>query len=128
MKQWIRDDKSLKASIRSLYYIVKGQCSKLMTNKLSRSKDYARFEKEGDVAALLKEIRTISMETETNTSVYDAMDEATSLYYTYKQAPTGESNAKHLRNFKSIVAAIEHLGGTMFANDVLIDHENELDK
>ena len=82
VKQWIHDDKSLRASIRSLYYIVKGQCSKLMKNKLSLSKDYTRFEEEGDVAALLKEIRTISMEIETNTPVYDAMDEATSLYYT----------------------------------------------
>ena len=85
VKQWIRDDKSLKATIRSLYYIVMGQCSKLMRNKLAMSKDYVRFEAEGDVAALLKEIRRISLQIETNTSAYDALDEAKILFYTYKQ-------------------------------------------
>ena len=68
------------------------------------------------------------MEIETNTSVYDAMDEATLMYYSYKQAPSGESNAKYLRNFKGIVAAIEHLGGAMFTDDALVDYKTELDK
>ena len=48
------------------------------------------------------------------------------MYYAYKQEP-GESNAKHLRNFKSIVAAVEHLGGAMFADDALITLEEKLD-
>ena len=30
VKQWIHDDKSLKATIRSMYYVVMGQCSTLM--------------------------------------------------------------------------------------------------
>ena len=50
------------------------------------------------------------------------MDEAKTLFYTYKQEQH-ESNAKHLRNFKSIVDAIEHHGGEMFADDALITHE-----
>ena len=37
IKQWIRDDKSLKATTRSLYYIIMGQCSKLMRNKIKLS-------------------------------------------------------------------------------------------
>ena len=45
MKQWIRDDKSLKSTIRSLYHIVMGQCFKIMKNKLLMAKDFARFEK-----------------------------------------------------------------------------------
>ena len=126
VKQWIRDDKSLKATTRSLYYIIIGQCSKLMRNKITLSKDYVRFEKEGDVAALLKEIRRISLQMDTNTSVYDALDEAKMVYYTYRQ-DANESNAKHLRNFKSIVAAIEHQGGQMFADDALMIHEKKID-
>ena len=110
IKQWIRDERSLKQSIRSIYNIVWGQCSKLMKDKVTMMKDFDSTEAKGDVTALLKEIRIIGLQIETNTSVYDALDEAHAMYYAYKQEP-GESNAKHLRNFKSIVAAVEHLGG-----------------
>ena len=54
--------------------------------------------------------------------MYDALDDANAMYYSYKQE-SGESNAKHLRSFKSIVAAIEHLGGAMFSDEVLIKME-----
>ena len=75
---------------------------------------------------LLKEIRSVGLQIETNTSLYDALDEANALYYSYKQED-GESNAKHLRNFKSIVAAVEHLGGSMFADDALVNLEKGKD-
>ena len=126
VKQWIRNDKSLKATIGSLYNIVWGQCSKLMKNTLSLAREFTKFETEGNVTKLLKEIRRVSLQIETNTSVYDAMDEAKSLYYNYRQ-DKDESNTKHLRNFKSIVEAIKHLGGTMFVDKSLIDYEKELD-
>ena len=47
-------------------------------------------------------------------------------HYNYRQEQD-ESNTKHLRNFKIIVEAIEHLGGTMFVDKSLIDYEKELD-
>ena len=99
VKQWIRDDKSLKATIRSLYNIVWGQCSKLMKNKITMAKNFSTIESKGDVTELLKEVRRVSLQIETNTSVYDAMDEAKSLYYSYKQ-DQNESNSKHLNFFK----------------------------
>ena len=123
VKQWIRDEKSLKSSVRSLYNIIWGQCSKLMQNKIMVSKEFAKMEKNGDATSLLKEIRRISLEIETNTSVYDAMDEAKALYYTYKQEEN-ETNATHYKNFKSVVKAIEHLGGVMFTGDTLFNSKN----
>ena len=126
VKQWIRDNKSLKATIRSLYNIVWGQFSKIMKNKLSLAKTFINFEAEGNVTELLKEIRRVGLQIETNTSVYDAMDEAKSLYCNYRQEHD-ESNTKRLRNFRSVVEAIEHLGGAMFVDKSLIDYEKELD-
>ena len=126
IKQWIRDEKSLKATIRSLYNIVWGQCSKLMKNKITMAKDFSTFESKGDVTELLKEVRRVSLQIETNTSVYDAMDEAKCLYYSYKQEQN-ESNSKHLKKCKSIVETIEHLGGEMFADEALITHEKNQD-
>ena len=79
------------------------------------------------MTALLKEIRRVSLQIKMNTSAYNAMDEAKGIYYMYKQE-SNESNEKHLRNFKSTVNAIEHLGGEMFADKTLIENEKEEDK
>jgi len=49
------------------------------------------------------------------------------MYYAYAQEH-GESKAKHLRNFKSIVSAIEHLCGTMFSDDGLFKIEKRKDE
>ena len=46
-----------------------------MKNKLSLAKEFINFETDGNVTELLKEIRRVSLQIETNTSVYDAMDE-----------------------------------------------------
>ena len=81
-----------------------------MQDKLTMMAAFEDVEVRGDVTRLLKEIRIIMLQIETNSSVYDALDEAVGVYYKYKQED-GETNAKHLRSFKSIVAAIEHLGG-----------------
>ena len=126
IKQWIRDDRSLEMTVRSLYNIVWGQCSKLMKNKLTMAKNFGNFEDKGDVTELLKDIRRISLQIETNTSIYDALDEAKTIFYTYRQEDN-ESNAKHLKNFKSIVEAIDHLGGSMFMDKALLDYERDQD-
>ena len=84
VKQWIRDDRSLAATIRSLYNIVWGQCSKQVKSKVKMSKKFKEIEEEGDVTALLKEIRTVMLQIETNNSIYDATDEAKSVLYSYR--------------------------------------------
>ena len=80
----------------------------------------------GDVTLLLKKIRNIGLQVEFSTSLYNAINEANALYHACMHEE-GEINAKHLRNFKSIVSVVEHLGGSMFADDVIIDLEREKD-
>ena len=91
----------------------------MMRDKLTIIKDFTSVETKGDVTVLLKEIRSIGLQIESNTSMYDALDEENAMYYSYRQEE-GERNAKHLRDFKSIVSAIEHLGGSMFSDEALI--------
>ena len=52
------------------------------------AKDFEAVDTRGDVTSLLKDIRQISLEIETNASVYDDMDEAKMLYYTYNRRRT----------------------------------------
>ena len=56
-----------------------------MQEKVSMSKYFNNMETNRDVMLLLKEIHTIGIQIETNTSLYDALDEATSMYYIYFQ-------------------------------------------
>ena len=51
-----------------------------MKNKITMAKNFSTFESKGDVTELLKEVRRVSLQIKTNTSVYDAMDEARCLY------------------------------------------------
>jgi hypothetical protein len=126
IKQWIKDTNSLTATTQSLYNIVWGQCSKLMRNKLCAVQNFQKIETDGDVTALFKEIRGISHQLESNTSVYDSLDEAKRRFYLYKQGDE-EPNAKHLQNFKTMVEVIEHFGGNIFRDDALIAIEKEKD-
>ena len=97
VKQWIKDNKILKATIQSLYNIVWGQCSRLMKNKLKTVKDFQNMENSGNVTTLLKEIRAISHQLEASTSIYDYLHEAKRKFYLYKQNDE-DSNAKHRRS------------------------------
>ena len=82
IKQWIRDEASLKATVRSLYNIAWGQCSK--KDKITMMKEFLEVETTGNVTRLLKEVKIVMLQIDTNTSAYDALDEAINAYYKYK--------------------------------------------
>ena len=78
------------------------------------------MEKGGDTTNLINVIRRVNLQIETNTSVYEALDKAKAIYYTYRQGDE-ESSAKQLSNFKSIIETVKHLGGTNFTDNTLIN-------
>ena len=61
IKKCIRDERSLKQTIKSIYNIAWGQCSKLMKDKVTMIKKFDVMEAKGNVTALLKEIRIIGL-------------------------------------------------------------------
>ena len=84
VKEWIKNMNSLKATSQSLYNIIWGKCSKLIQNKLIVVEHFEDDIKvNGDVTKLLKEMRGVSHQMESNTSVYDAVDKAKIRYYEY---------------------------------------------
>ena len=85
IKEWIRDKNNLKALIRFIDNIVCGQCLKLIQDKLTMKKDFNEVETNRGVTTLLNEVQPINLQIETNTSVYNSLDQTNSLYYTYKQ-------------------------------------------
>ena len=81
---------------------------------------------DGDTAVLLKMLRGIGREINTNASVYDTIDEAKRRYYLYRQQPD-EDNEYHTRTYKNNVEVVEHEGWELFNYPVLIKHEKKKD-
>ena len=127
VKTYVKEKRNLEAALASLFNIVWGQCSRLMKHRIMASEDYDQKEEDGDVAWLLREVRQVSNEMGTNVSVYYAQHEAIKRFYTYYQ--NEEDNiATHLKNFKSMIAIVEHYGGDIFYDESLADYEREMDK
>ena len=124
VKAYLKESAALKGTLRSMFNVVLGQCSKMMKTKLIGNEGYEDVETDGDVAELLKMIRTISREMNANELVYDALDEAKRKYYLYRQAPD-EDNEQHTRTFKENVEVVEHLKGSLFDDESLIDYETK---
>ena len=127
IKTWIKATDALDSTLRSLHNIVRGQCSNLMQNKIKASEKYEERDTNGDVTWLLTEIRSISHQLEANVSLYDSVDEAKKAYYSYKQAPE-DSNATHLKNYKTNVDVVKHFGSDLFNDEALITYEQNKDK
>ena len=77
----------LQASVRSIYNLVWGQCSELLRNKLREDPDFRKIDSDGDVAALLTNIRTAMHIKEEKILVYDGLDELQRQFYLYKAIP-----------------------------------------
>ena len=75
IKTWIKATDTLDSTLRSLYNIVWGKCSKLVQNKLMALGKLDERDMNGDVTWLLREIRSISHQLEANVSLYDSVDE-----------------------------------------------------
>lgn len=123
---FVKEEKSMEDSLTALYNITWGQCSAMMQNRLESLLDYKIINKYADVATLLKEIRNISNELQVSANVYNALDEAKGKYYRYYQ-DHAESNIKHVKNIKELVATIEHYGGDICNDSGLIKHEKRAD-
>ena len=81
VKIWIKEETVLESTKHALYEIVWGQCSELMQNRLTADSNFEKIFDDGDVSELLKLMRGISLQVETNIPIYNAVNEAKRRYY-----------------------------------------------
>lgn len=113
VKNHAKETAALKSTTCSLFNIVIRQCSKMMKSKLKGEESFEQVEFNGNVAELLKLIREISRQVNTNESIYDAIDEAKARYYRHRQG-SNEDNEQYTRCFKTNVEVAEHQGASLF--------------
>ena len=121
-RQYIKEVSSLETALASLYNVVWGQCCKLLQNKLNSSTKYTEFDKNSDVATLLREKKILSNKLEENTSIYDALHESKIKFYRYQQADD-ETFADRMRNFKDLASSVEYHGGDIFFDKDMMKHK-----
>ena len=83
INMYIKEERSLRSAVVSLYNIMWGHCSPMMQNRLESLIKYHKIRKDSNTPDLLKEIRGFSNELEVSANVYDTLDEAKRKYYTY---------------------------------------------
>ena len=106
----------------TLYSIIWSQCSESMQSKLKSTNEFEAMADSNDSLGLLQMIKGIAYRFESQSNIYLALDEAKCSFYTYYQGHD-ESNATYLSKFKDIIQVIEHYGGNIGDDEVLVAEE-----
>ena len=77
---------------------------------------------------LLKQIKGITHQFQSNISPYEAIDEAKRQYYSYVHNNDHMDANTYVKTMKNIVDSIEFYSGTLGEDEVLIEYEKALDK
>jgi hypothetical protein len=66
-----------------------------------------------------KEIKGIAYKFESQKNIYLALDNTKCTFYAYQQAPD-KTNANYMSKFKNVIKVIEHYGGGIGEDQVLV--------
>jgi hypothetical protein len=120
VKDYITRRRSLVDNLRAVYSVIWGQCSPTMKAKLMSLTNYEAQSRACDCVWLLQQIKAVMYKFEGQRDIFLAMGDARSTLDRCKQQPH-ESNAVYFDQFKSLVDAFEHYGGTIGGDKGLID-------
>ena len=93
-----------------------------MQNRLLAQEIYEDIQKNTNISALLKAIRAISCQVETNILMYDDVDESKRRFYKIYQGEA-ETNATFLNNYKAVTDTLEYYKSNIYEDLGLIDFE-----
>ena len=115
LKEYIKEERTLKMALKSLWAVIWGQCSTSIRTKLEKRKDMKDLKKGGNVVELLKYIQQACMNYEDRhhpcVTLYQQFS-AFHLFYQKESLPI----QKYLQIFRIMVENIERYGGD-FGND-----------
>ena len=126
--EYLKEKKDLENTLESLFDVIYGQCSPLMRVKLNATQTFKKMRETSAVWDLLKQIKGITHQFQSNISPYEAIDEAKRQYYSYVHNNDHMDANTYVKTMKNIVDSIEFYGGTLGEDKVLIEYEKALDK
>ena len=121
IKQWVKNRERLRGTERSLYDIVKGQCSRLMWTTIEGLADFEEINSKNDVTRLLTAIRTISNQIASDMCIYDAYLDSLQVFFDYRQQKATDLTTC-LRQFKHYIECAEQFGPGALESSGLVAH------
>ena len=109
----------LRENIKSLYALVWGQCSDIMRQKVEGMDTYSSIMNDHDGLRLLTCIKEIVYQFQSSKYTMHAVHEATRRLYTYTQGKY-TTTAAYLEQYQNIVDVIEHVGGSIGKNFLVL--------
>ena len=126
VKQWIKDCSRLEATERSLFEIIRGQCSRLLQTSIKAEDEYETVDQNGNVAGLLRVVPRISSQIQSDLHVYDAYLEAKQNFENYYQGENVDIST-YLKNFKHFADCADQVSEGMFEPSGLVAYEKSAD-
>ena len=121
---YVKTETLLDQCMCKLYMTVWAQCSEAMKSKIRGTEGYTKMDKDLDVITLLKVIKGVSMHFDNQTYIPKSLDDAKKLFYSMKQGEHESHPAFHKR-FCNHVEVIEHYGGELGADPILLKLERD---
>lgn len=110
--QYVKRLDQLEENIRTLYSLIWGQCSEVMQAKLEAMPEYAVASNDNDGVELLKLVKTISFNFQSQKYLHQAVHEAKRRFYTQYQGKTATAQ-EYLEQFKNHVDVLKHVGAVI---------------
>ena len=124
--EFVRRKSTYKQNIKSLYMITWAQCSNAMQAKIRSVNGFNDFDEDRNFLELIQAIKGVSYKFEAQRYPPLALFEAKLAFYRYQQHRT-LSNSDYLERFKALYTIIEHYGGSIGEDPMLVKDEARRD-
>ena len=109
---YVKKRNKIDDGLKKLYSLIWGQCTDHMKAKLESTPGFSTMNNNQDSLTLLKEIKGFTFQFDSDKYLPLSLAEATCRLYRFYQG-RDMTNSQYLERFKSLVAVIEHYGGTI---------------
>jgi hypothetical protein len=123
--EYVKRKTYLTENVKTIFSLVWGQCSDIMRQKLEALSEFEAFSAEGNGIALLKAIKALTYNFQSQKYLPHALHESKRRFYIQSQGRHVTTQA-YLEQFQNIVDVIEHSGGGIGSEpgiDLLIAEE-----
>ena len=111
----------------ALFMIIWGQCSDTMQAKLKTIKTFEKIEKSRDRLGLLREIKAISYDFESDRCPYESAFDALCGFYQMRQH-RHQTNAEYLTKFKNVINVLNHYKISIGEDPLLVNEVANRDR
>jgi hypothetical protein len=110
--EYVRRETNFHENLKTIYSLIWGQCTDIIRQKIQASDNYETMSTEGDRLDLLKAIKGLVFNFESQKYLPHALHESKHHFYLCQQKQHAATQA-YLEQFQNIVDVIEHSGGSV---------------